>query len=225
MPTAGPPSSAVTPRPSGRVLALVGAALVAAGAVALLSGRVWAACRTAAQERAPDFRLTERSGRPLSLADLRGVPGGGLHLHPVRGACPAMTARMARLRRDLSTDVAFVSFTVDPAHDTPVVLARYAAAFHADESWHFLTGAQKDLYDLSVGGFKLAAMEVPPAEQRPTDDRGRWMQAAGGDGPFLHSSKFVLVDAEGVVRGYYDSTDEQALRALVADAGVLQAGR
>ena len=65
-----------------------------------------------------------------------------------------------------------------------------------------------------MGGFKLAAMEVPPAEQ-----------AAGGDGPFLHSSKFVLVDGEGVIRGYYDSTDEQALRALVADAGLLQAGR
>jgi len=45
----------------------------------------------------------------------------------------------------------------------------------------------------------------------------------GGDGPFLHSSKFVLVDGEGVVRGYYDSTDEPAMRALVGDAALLRA--
>ena len=216
MPTAAPPSSTATPRASGRALALVGAALVAAGAVALLSGRVLGrAPEPPRMGTLPDFRLTERSGRPLSLADLRGRPWvADFIFTQCGGACPAMTARMARLHRDLSTGVAFVSFTVDPTHDTPEVLARYAATFRADESWHFLTGAQKDLYDLSVGGFKLAAMEVPPAEQ-----------AAGGDGPFLHSSKFVLVDGEGVIRGYYDSTDEQAMRALVADAGLLQAGR
>ncbi|HZM52979.1 MAG TPA: SCO family protein, partial [Vicinamibacteria bacterium] len=146
-------------------------------------------------------------------ADLRGRPWvADFIFTQCGGACPAMTARLARLRREIPMDVAFVSFTVDPAHDTPEVLARYAATFHADGSWHFVTGAQKDLYDLSVGGFKLAAMEVPAGER-----------AVGGDGPFLHSSKFVLVDGEGVLRGYYDSTDEPAMRALVADAALLRA--
>jgi protein SCO1/2 len=126
------------------------------------------------------------------------------------GACPAMSARMARLRREVPPGVRFVSFTVDPTTDTPEVLTRYAQRFGADGDWLFLTGAPRALYDLSVGGFKLAAMEVPPAERAP-----------GGDGPFLHSAKFVLVDAEGVVRGYYDSDDEDALRALVADVGAL----
>jgi len=216
MPTDAPPSTAAIPRPSGRVFVLVGAALVAAGAVAVLAGRVLGrAPEPPRLSVLPDFRLTERSGRALSLADLRGRPWvADFIFTQCGGACPAMTARLARLRRDLSADVASVSFTVDPAHDTPEVLARYAAAFHADESWYFLTGPQKDLYDLSVGGFKLAAMEVPPADQ-----------AAGGDGPFLHSSKFVLVDAEGVIRGYYDSTDEQAMRALVADASTLRTMR
>jgi protein SCO1 len=216
MPTDAPPSTAAIPRPSGRVFVLVGAALVAAAAIAVLAGRVLGRAPEPPRLGAlPDFRLTERSGRALSLADLRGRPWvADFIFTQCGGACPAMTARLARLRRDLSADVASVSFTVDPAHDTPEVLARYAAAFHADESWYFLTGPQKDLYDLSVGGFKLAAMEVPPADQ-----------AAGGDGPFLHSSKFVLVDAEGVIRGYYDSTDEQAMRALVADASSLRTPR
>jgi protein SCO1/2 len=216
MPTAAPPATADTPRPSGRILALVGAALVAAGVVAALGGRVLGRAPEPPRLGAlPDFRLTERSGRPLSLADLRGRPWvADFIFTQCGGACPAMTARMAHLRRDVAPDVRLVSFTVDPAHDTPEVLARYATAFRAGDGWHFLTGPQKDLYDLSVGGFKLAAMEVPAGEQ-----------AAGGDGPFLHSSKFVLVDGDGVIRGYYDSTDEQAMRALVADAEAVRTAR
>jgi protein SCO1/2 len=131
------------------------------------------------------------------------------------GACPAMTARMARLRRELPDDVRFVSFTVDPATDTPEVLARYAANFKADTRWRFVTGPQKDLYALSTDGFKLAAMEIPPSEQKPGE----------GDGPFLHSSKFVLVDRAGEIRGYYDSTDEDDMKDLRADVGRLQAER
>jgi protein SCO1 len=225
MPTAAPTQATATPRSSGRVLGLVGAILVAAGAVAVVGARARRAPEPPRLGALPAFRLVERSGRPLSLADLRGRPWvADFIFTQCAGACPAMTARMARLRRDVPPDVQFVSFTVDPAHDTPEVLARYAASFGADEGWRFVTGPAKDLYALSVAGFKLAAMEVPPGEQLPTDDRGRWMQAAGGDGPFLHSSKFVLVDGAGVIRGYYDSTEEAAMRTLAADAAALPAG-
>ena len=213
MPTAAPTQA--TPRSSGRVLGLVGAILVAAGAVAVVAARARPAPEPPRLGSLPDFRLVERSGRPLSLADLRGRPWvADFIFTQCGGACPAMTARMARLRRDVSPEVQFVSFTVDPAHDTPEVLARYAATFRADEGWRFVTGPAKDLYALSVAGFKLAAMEVPPGEQ-----------AAGGDGPFLHSSKFVLVDGAGVIRGYYDSTDEAAMRTLAEDTAALRARR
>ena len=122
-----------------------------------------------------------------------------------------MTARMAALRTRLAgTPVSFVSFTVDPGTDTPEVLARYATAAGAGENWWFVTGPVKDLHALSVDGFKLAAMENPAG-------------APTADGPFLHSSKFVLVDAEGAIRGYYDSEDEGALRTLEADARRLAA--
>jgi len=215
MPTAAPTQATATPRSSGRVLGLVGAILVAAGAVAVVGARARRAPEPPRLGSLPEFRLVERSGRPLSLADLKGRPWvADFIFTQCAGACPAMTARMARLRRDVSADVQFVSFTVDPAHDTPEVLAGYAATFRADEGWRFVTGPAKDLYALSVAGFKLAAMEVPPGEQ-----------AAGGDGPFLHSSKFVLVDGAGVIRGYYDSTDEAAMRTLAADTAALRARR
>lgn len=160
----------------------------------------------------PEFSLQDQRGQPVTLAGLKGrVWVADFIFTRCGGACPAMTARMARLRREVPDETAFVSFTVDPANDTPEVLARYAANFKADERWRFVTGPQKDLYALSTDGFKLAAMEVPPSQQK-----------GEGDGPFLHSSKFVLVDRFGEIRGYYDSTDEDHVKKLRADIGRIQ---
>jgi protein SCO1/2 len=211
-PAASPSASLRAYRP-----AILAGALIAAGALVLVGTRLVGRGTTEPPRLGvlPDFHLMERSGRMVGRADLSGQPWvADFIFTQCGGACPAMTARMARLRRELPAGVRSVSFTVDPGHDTPPTLARYAAGFGADGDWLFVTGPQKDLYDLSTGGFKLAAMEVSPDQRE-----------AGGDGPFLHSSKFVLVDGQGVVRGYYDSTDEQALRALVSDARALKTAR
>ena len=166
--------------------------------------------------RLPEFSLRDHTGRPATLAGLKGrIWVADFIFTRCGGACPAMTARMARLRRALPDEIEFVSFTVDPANDTPEVLARYAANFKADARWRFVTGRQKDLYALSTEGFKLAAMEIPPNRQKPGE----------GDGPFLHSSKFVLVDRAGEIRGYYDSEDEDDMKKLAADVGRLQGER
>jgi protein SCO1/2 len=64
--------------------------------------------------------------------------------------CPGPCLRMSSQMRQVQTatantpDVKLVSFTVDPAHDTPPVLAAYAKHFLAEPGrWYFLTGAQK----------------------------------------------------------------------------------
>ncbi len=216
MPTAAAPSEGpVEPRPFRGVPAAVALAVALLALAGLAGARsLFRAPEPPRLLSLPEFVLTERSGRPVSLADLRGRPWvADFIFTQCGGACPAMTSRLSRLRHEVPAYVRLVSFTVDPVHDTPEVLARYAEAFHAGADWLFLTGRAQDLYLLSTGGFKLAAMEVPPGER------------SGGDGPFLHSSKFVLVDGEGVIRGYYDSTDEQALRTLAADARALPAPR
>ena len=161
----------------------------------------------------PNFRLLERGGGEITLRDLQGRRWvADFIFTQCGGTCPAMTARMARLRREVPEDVRFVSITVDPAHDTREVLADYARRAGADSRWLFLTGAQADLYRLSTEGFKLAAFELSPEER-----------AAAADGPFLHSAKFVLVDGEGTIRGYYDSDDEQEMQSLVRDLEQLPA--
>ena len=173
---------------------------------------VAAACAPPAPPRpplgqVPDFRLLERSGQAVTRGDLLGRPWvADFIFTSCAGVCPAMTARMARLRREAPAgQVRFVSFTVDPARDTPEVLARYAAKAGAGPDWLFVTGPQKDLHALATAGFKLAAMEVPLGQEQ------------GADGPFLHSGKFVLVDREGAIRGYYDSDDEEEMGALARD--------
>jgi protein SCO1 len=192
---------------AGAVLAVV---LLAAIAGLLWRGR--AAADLPRHFPLPDFALVERSGRPATLAALRERPWiADFIFTRCAGVCPAMTARMGALSKRLDgVPVRFVSFTVDPVFDTPEVLAGYASAAGAPPDWWFVTGPVADVHRLATGGFKLAAMEAEPGQ---TFD----------DGPFLHSSKFVLVDAEGTIRGYYDSTEEEAMRALEADARRLAA--
>jgi protein SCO1/2 len=156
----------------------------------------------------PPFSLVDQHGRPLTGESLHGrVVVADFIFTRCAGVCPAMTARLARLRRELPREILFVSFTVDPGHDTAEVLARYAQGFGADEGWLFVTGPQKALYALSTEGFKLGAFEVPAGQQ-----------STEGDGPFLHSSKLVLLDAASSIRGYYDSADEAAVQRLAEDA-------
>ncbi|MEA2694933.1 MAG: hypothetical protein QOJ16_4320 [Acidobacteriota bacterium] len=155
----------------------------------------------------PPFALTNRDGRPVTLATLAGAPWiADFVFTRCAASCPMMTARMARLGEELPTGerVRRVSFTVDPVHDTPEVLARYAATFHAPADWLFLTGPEPDLHRLSREGFKLA-IDVPKGDAGSTQE------------PILHSTRFVLVDGEGRIRGYYDGEDEEAMKKLVRD--------
>jgi len=169
----------------------------------------------------PDFSLIERSGRNLGLADLQGKVwiANFIYTH-CSDSCPLQSARMAELQKDLSEekepvlslskDVRLVSISVDPERDTPEVLSEYAKRYGADPSrWFFLTGEKEAIYHLAQGGFHLSAVEVPSEEQ----------DASGAT--YIHSSRFVLVDRQGQIRGYYHSTDSEALRRLLRDVRTL----
>lgn len=157
--------------------------------------------------RVPEFSLVNRDGRSLRLADLAGSPWvADFVFTRCPASCPMMSARMARLNRDLPADlpVHFVSFSVDPTHDTPEVLERYAAGFQAPDRWLFLTGERQAIRDLCVDGFKLGLdMDPPPGTSGPE--------------PILHSTRFVLVDGEANIRGYYEAFDEASMERLRTD--------
>ena len=165
----------------------------------------------ATRRAVPEFSLIERSGKKVALADLRGkVWIADFVYTSCTDTCPYQTADMARLQdrwRDQS-DLRLVSFSVDPERDTPKVLARYAGRFKADSRrWLFLTGSRADLERLVEDGFRLA---VASASKGNHDN-----------GLIVHSARFVLVDRQGQIHGYYDNRDPKALQRLNRDVAVL----
>lgn len=144
---------------------------------------------------APDFQLTERSGRTVSRDDLKGkVWIASFVFTRCAGPCPLISGNMARLQNDLAdlSDVRLVTFSVDPERDTPDVLKEYAARFSADpERWLFLSGDKATVHTLVEKGFRLGVSEAKGTARTPGNE-------------FDHSTKLVLVDRQGRVRGYPD---------------------
>ena len=141
----------------------------------------------------PNTALVNEQGQPVQLDSLKGnVAVYNFIFTSCTGTCPIMSNNMRALTPLIDDDapVRFVSISVDPARDTPAVLATYAARTRNDPRWTFLTGDRDAIVDLSVKGFKLSAGDPMP----------------GGEA-LLHSSKFAVADKEGVIRGYYDGTD------------------
>ena len=151
----------------------------------------------------PEFVLVNQDGQNFGSAQLRGKIWIADFIYTMcPGPCPMISSRMSELQKPLEkTDVHLVSFSVDPAKDTPQVLRGYAEKLQAEPGrWDFLTGPQSTIYNLSRNGFKLAVSDG-------SDDKGI---------P-VHSTRMILVDRHGAIRGYYDAADVDAVTKLVAD--------
>lgn len=164
--------------------------------------------------RLPDFSFVERSGETVTQRELTGrVWIADFVFTNCAGPCPLMTRKMAALSGQLADAerVQFVTFSVDPQRDTPEVLREYAKQHGADaQRWWFLTtGEPEAVRRLAIEGFRIIA--------RPTTSEERQQ----GMDDILHSTYFVLVDAVGRVRGFYDSLDEERVEKLIADTRAL----
>ena len=160
------------------------------------------------QKALPDFSLTAVTvdgTAPFDRATLRGRAWIADFVYTrCTGPCPMMTANMAGLQKRLPRSIGLLSFTVDPDHDSPEVLTLYARKFSADpQRWFFLTGEKAELMRLVRDGFLL-----PVAENAAAQPGER----------FAHSTKFVLIDSNANVRGWYDGDDAAALDKLATDA-------
>ncbi|MET0282902.1 MAG: SCO family protein [Polyangiales bacterium] len=145
--------------------------------------------------RVPTFALTDQGGKPFGSAELAGKPWvANFVFTRCPSVCPLLTAKFKSLQGKLADvpDAEFVSFSVDPEHDTPEVLTAYAQKYEADTSrWHFLTGPLDAIEKTVVAGFKIHIGDKKPSESDPTLIE------------IMHGEHFVLVDASGAIRGYY----------------------
>jgi protein SCO1/2 len=155
----------------------------------------------------PNFQLTNQDGQPFGSADLNGKIWIADFIYTTcPGPCPMVSSRMSELQKPLEkTDVHLVSFSVDPAKDSPEVLRGYAEKLQAEPArWDFVTGSQPAIYNLLRNGFKVAVSPSGDDAQLP-----------------VHSTRMILVDRHGEIRGYYDAMEADAITKLLADTNHL----
>jgi protein SCO1/2 len=151
----------------------------------------------------PEFELVDQDGRPLHRADLLGrVWVVDFIFTSCAGACVPMTSHMTDLQKE-DLGVSYLSVSVDPERDTPAALAGYRDKWKGGPRWTLAVGTRDDVLALANQAFKLPA--------------GREVSTPDGLPELFHSQKFALLDGQGRVRGYYDSTDELSLAQLRKD--------
>lgn len=183
---------------------LLGAVIVAVSVAAFLYLSARRAPPPAVLATVPEFSLVDQSGSTVRRSDLLGKAWVATFMFThCTQACPLMAAQFLEVQDVVLADerlrgrVRLVSFSIDPARDTPARLEAYGRNLGAEAgTWTFLTGEQGVVAALSRGGFGLAVGDDPAAAQ------------ASGASP-VHSDRFVLVDAQGRIRGYYRPTAEK----------------
>jgi protein SCO1/2 len=102
--------------------------------------------------------------------------------------------------------VQLLSFSIDPERDSVSVLKRYADAHNArHDNWWFLTGNRDSIYK-----FIFEELKIDKYTDAPVDSN------------FAHTGRFVLIDKNFHIRGFYNGLDTvEALPKLARDIGIL----
>ncbi|MES2734006.1 MAG: SCO family protein [Bacteroidota bacterium] len=154
------------------------------------------------------FNFIDQTGKTITQKDFDGkIYVTDFFFTTCPGICPKMTKQMERVYAKYkdNNQVLFLSHTVNPKQDSVPVLAEYAELHKADaRKWHFVTGDKKELYDMARYGYFVTATE-----------------GDGGESDFVHTEKFVLVDKDKRIRGYYNGTDSTEVDKLIIDMHLL----
>ncbi len=163
-----------------------------------------------------DFRFINQDGKTITWDSLKGkIVIADFFFTRCPTICPGMTRNMKRLAESIHNGqrvgdktnklVHFLSFSIDPDRDSVERLKYWANRFQIDpEQWWLLTGNKKEIYNLALNEIKIGVED-----------------GEGVDTNFVHSDKFVLIDSNRHVRGYYDGLDSASLANLSEDLVML----
>jgi protein SCO1/2 len=163
------------------------------------------------QHYIPDFTFVNQKSEAVGSKDMKGkVTVVDFFFTSCTSICPVMSSELERVndmfREEPSLQI--LSISIDPTYDTSEILQDYADKYNASAGkWDFLTGDKDEIYQLAKCGFIL-----------PTLD------GMGVPDDFAHSDKFVLIDQEGRIRGYYSGTNREDVDLLMLEAKVLLYG-
>ncbi len=169
-----------------------------------------------AWHRLADFALTNQEGRPVSWDSMKGkIIIANFFFTHCPTICPGLTLNMKRMVESIhngqrvgdrtNKQVHFLSFSIDPERDSVERLKYWADKYQINpEQWWLLTGDKKAIYDMVIEEMKVGLVD-----------------GQGVDTSFIHSDRFVLIDSNRYVRGYYSGLDSVALAKLSNDLVLL----
>ncbi|MBL4889722.1 MAG: DUF420 domain-containing protein [Candidatus Lindowbacteria bacterium] len=158
------------------------------------------------------FEFRDHTGNVVTADDLKGKVWVADFIFSRCSRCSSLTKSMRELRDIIPEDVVFVSFSVDPDFDTSQVLSSYADGHDAQRpDWLFLTGSKVQMYNLIKNSFHLG---VEDSDQNDTQNLASMT--------IMHSLRFVLVDQNGEIRGYYDGMTSGEVKKIRGDVMKLQ---
>ncbi|QUW22327.1 SCO family protein [Sporosarcina sp. Marseille-Q4063] len=157
------------------------------------------------------FTFTNQHNEEVSLDDLKGeVWLAQFVFSNCTSVCGPMMVNMAELQdkliKEKVEDYKIVSFTVDPAVDSPEVLQGYLDLFApSDESkWEMLTGYKQDeIAEIAKKSFATIVADDPNSDQ------------------VTHGVSFALVNQEGLVVKLYNGNDDVPFDDIVKDMKAL----
>ncbi len=153
-----------------------------------------------------DFKLQDQNGNTVSLKSFDNkITVASFFYTRCQSICGQMNTNLDTLAAAYGKNkmLNFVTITVDPEHDTPAVLKKYAGTFkNAPPHWLFLTGDTTTIYNLARNGFLVNAVKI-------------------SDGNFIYADKFILIDQSKRIRGYYTGASTEELNRLNDEIKVL----
>ena len=160
----------------------------------------------------PGFSLKNQDGKTVTGQAVKGkIYVADFFFTRCPGICKQMSSQLTRVQETFlnNPSVGIVSFSVDPENDTVAALSEYAARYAVQlPGWQLLTGDKSQIYKLAKYGFFVTAKEDKP-------------DAANIEDQFVHTDKFVLVDKEGRIRGYYNGTNRKDVDRLMVEIKIL----
>lgn len=143
------------------------------------------------------FTGTTSDNKPFSNENLKGIPSIVYFMFTTcKGPCPIINKQTESLVSEFKNKVQFVAITVDPETDTPEQLLEYSKTFSYNKgSWFFVQTIPDSLRSIAVNNFMVGDMESP----------------------MVHSTRYILVDKNSKIRGYYDGLDSKAIEKMKKD--------
>jgi len=154
--------------------------------------------------QAPEFRLTDQNGRPVSLGQFNGRVRVLTFLYSTCGApCVVIAQQIRGALNELTEPVPVLIVSADPGTDTPTNVRRFLAQVSLTGRVHYLSGT--------------------PAQLRPIWKAYKVVPAGDGRSAFANYASVLLIDPKGDERVLFES-EQLTPEALSHDIGKLKGG-